>query len=158
MPSMRGIPSSYWVHIWYGNTRMAELQSGESHMKIDSIVWAQYIDATAAQPRCQSKCCTNALHQAAKMWQKRDKHKFLKTTGLLELLHFVYILQTINGSLRYEMHSIYHIPTDTQKIQHLNRSSLTHNASYNKTRRALCSALSSKWNRTNKPQVGLLVT
>jgi len=34
-PSMKVIPSSYPVHIWYDNTRMAGLQSGEGHMMID---------------------------------------------------------------------------------------------------------------------------
>jgi len=45
-PSMRGIPSSYRVHIWYGTTRMTGLQSGEGHMMINSVVWAQYINMT----------------------------------------------------------------------------------------------------------------
>jgi len=40
------IPSSYRVHIWYGETRMAGLQSGEGLMMIDSVVWAQYINVT----------------------------------------------------------------------------------------------------------------
>jgi len=33
------------VHIWYGQTRMAGLQSGEGRMIIDSVVWAKYINA-----------------------------------------------------------------------------------------------------------------
>jgi len=33
-PQLRGIPSSYRVHIWYEKTRMAGLQSGEGHMMI----------------------------------------------------------------------------------------------------------------------------
>jgi len=35
--SIRGIPSSYRVHIWYGKTRMAGLQSGKNRMTIDSV-------------------------------------------------------------------------------------------------------------------------
>jgi len=38
-----GILSSYRVHIWYGKTRMAGLQSGKGRMMIDAVVWAQYI-------------------------------------------------------------------------------------------------------------------
>jgi len=49
MPSMRGIPSSYRVHIWYEKTRMAGLQSGEGRIMIDSVVWAQYINVTDTQ-------------------------------------------------------------------------------------------------------------
>jgi len=41
-PSATGILSSYRAHSWYGKTRMAGLQSGEGHMIIDSVVWAQY--------------------------------------------------------------------------------------------------------------------
>jgi len=37
--SMRRIPSNYRVHIWYGKSRMAGLQSGR--MMIDSVVWVQ---------------------------------------------------------------------------------------------------------------------
>jgi len=50
-PSMRGIPSSYLVHVWYEKTRMAGLQSGEGRMIIDSVVWAQeaYINVTDTQ-------------------------------------------------------------------------------------------------------------
>jgi len=44
--SMREIPSSYWVHVWYGIARMAGLQSGEGSMTIDSVVWAQYTYVT----------------------------------------------------------------------------------------------------------------
>jgi len=54
-----GNPSSYRVHIWYGKTRMAGLQSGEGRMMIDSVVWAQYINVTDTQiprqPRRRSK-------------------------------------------------------------------------------------------------------
>jgi len=35
-PSVTKIPSNYQVHIWYGKTRMAGLQSGEGRMMIDS--------------------------------------------------------------------------------------------------------------------------
>jgi len=37
-PSIREILSRYRVHIWYGKTRMAGLQSGEGRMMIDSVV------------------------------------------------------------------------------------------------------------------------
>jgi len=40
---------NYQVHIWYGKTRMAGLQSGEGRMMIDSVVWAQYINVTDTQ-------------------------------------------------------------------------------------------------------------
>jgi len=59
MPSMREIPSSCRVHIWYGKIRMAGLQSVEGRMMINSVVWAQYINVTDAH----SKCCANALCQ-----------------------------------------------------------------------------------------------
>jgi len=36
--------SSYRVHIWYGKSRVAGLQSGESRMMIDSVVWLQHIN------------------------------------------------------------------------------------------------------------------
>jgi len=48
-PSMSGIASSYRVHIWYGKTRIAGLQSGGSWTMIDSAVWAQYINVTDGQ-------------------------------------------------------------------------------------------------------------
>jgi len=41
-----GMSLSYRVHIWYGETRMAGLQSGEGRMMIDSVVWAQYVNVT----------------------------------------------------------------------------------------------------------------
>jgi len=44
-----GDPMNYRVHIWYGNTRVAGLQSGDGHMTIDSIVWAQHINVTDTQ-------------------------------------------------------------------------------------------------------------
>jgi len=64
----KGIPSSYWIYIWYGNTRMAGLKSGKGRMMIDSVVWAQYINVTDThrQPRRHNKCHANALHHAAK--------------------------------------------------------------------------------------------
>jgi len=56
---MRGISSSYRVHIWYGKTRLAGLQYDEGRMMIDSVVWAQYINVTDTQtdtqPRRHSK-------------------------------------------------------------------------------------------------------
>jgi len=60
-----GDPLGYRVHIWYGKTRMAGLQSGEGRMMIDSVVWAQYINVTDTptdrQTRRHSKCCANVL-------------------------------------------------------------------------------------------------
>jgi len=56
-PSMNGIPSSYRVHIWYGKTRMAGLESADE---------AQYIDVTDRQQCHRSKCHANVLHWAAK--------------------------------------------------------------------------------------------
>jgi len=50
MNSMRGITSGYQVHIWYGKTRMAGLQSGEGRVMINSVVWAQHINVTDTQP------------------------------------------------------------------------------------------------------------
>jgi len=44
-----GILSRYRVHIWYGKTRVAGLQSGEDRMKNDSVVWAQHINVTDRQ-------------------------------------------------------------------------------------------------------------
>jgi len=46
---MSGIPTCCRVHIWYGKTRMPELQSGKARMMTDSVVWAQYINATDTQ-------------------------------------------------------------------------------------------------------------
>jgi len=71
---MRESSSSYRVHIWYGKTRMAGLQSDESRMMIDSVVWAQYINVTDTQTAKQtnkqthhrSKGLANALRQAGK--------------------------------------------------------------------------------------------
>jgi len=40
---------SYRVHIGYGKTRMAGLQSDEGRMMIDSVVWAQHINVTDTQ-------------------------------------------------------------------------------------------------------------
>jgi len=64
--------SSYLAHIWCEKTRMAGLQSEESRMMIDSVVWAQYINVTdtqtAIQPRRHSNSCPNALRRAATQW------------------------------------------------------------------------------------------
>jgi len=46
---MKGFPSSYRVHIWYGETSIAGLQSGEGRMMIASVVWTQYINVTDTQ-------------------------------------------------------------------------------------------------------------
>jgi len=54
---------------------MAELQSGEGRVMIDSVVWASYnnvtdkqtaINVTDRQPRCHNKCRANTLRRAAK--------------------------------------------------------------------------------------------
>jgi len=71
-PSMS---SSCRVHIWYDKTRMAH-KYGEGRIMIDSIVWAQYVNATDTQtqthrqPRRHSKCRANALRRAAKIREK----------------------------------------------------------------------------------------
>jgi len=45
---------------------MAGLQSGESRIMFDSVVWAQYINVTDTHRRLRrhSKCLANALHRA----------------------------------------------------------------------------------------------
>jgi len=59
------------LHVRYGRTRMAGLQSGVGRMMIDSVVWAQYINVTDTQTDKQtrrlSKCRANVLRRAAKM-------------------------------------------------------------------------------------------
>jgi len=40
-PAMRGVPSSYLVHIWYGKTRVPGTQCGEDRMMIESFVKSQ---------------------------------------------------------------------------------------------------------------------
>jgi len=37
-PSLRGLPSSYQVYIWYEKIRMAGVKCGESRMMIDSVI------------------------------------------------------------------------------------------------------------------------
>jgi len=62
-------PSSHRVHIWYGKTRMAGLQSAEGRMMIDSVAWAQYINTTdtqTAMPHCDSNSRPNTLHSDVK--------------------------------------------------------------------------------------------
>jgi len=49
-----GIPSSCRVHIWYGETGMDGLQSGEGRTVMDPVVWAQYINVANRQPRRRS--------------------------------------------------------------------------------------------------------
>jgi len=41
--------SRYRVHIWYGTTRIARLQSVEGRMMINSVVLAQCINLTDTQ-------------------------------------------------------------------------------------------------------------
>jgi len=66
MPSMREIPSSYRVHIWYGKTRTLRLQSGEGRMMIDSVVGAQYINVTDTHAYTDSQCRANPLESGGK--------------------------------------------------------------------------------------------
>jgi len=71
-PSVRGIPSSYQVHIFCGKIRMFGLQSSEGRVMIGSVVWAQYINVTDTQTACHhSKCRASALRLAAKMQRRR---------------------------------------------------------------------------------------
>jgi len=74
-PFNEGIPSSYRVHIWYGKTTKAGLQSGEGCMMIHSVIWAEYINMTdtrtATQPRRDSNCCPNALRTGGKNGPRR---------------------------------------------------------------------------------------
>jgi len=62
---MRGLPTSYQVHIWYRKTRMAGLQYGEGRTMMDSVVWAQHINVTDSQTTTQpcrdGNICLNAL-------------------------------------------------------------------------------------------------
>jgi len=69
---MRQIPSSYRVHILYGKTRMAGLQSRGSHMMIDSVFLAQYINVVDTKPH--SHVATAATDSdAASPSKKRNK-------------------------------------------------------------------------------------
>jgi len=83
MRSMMGIPSSYQVHIWYGETRMAGLQSGEGCTMIDSVVWAHYVNVTdtqtVTQPCRHGNSCPNALQWATKTITQKH-HTSMKTT------------------------------------------------------------------------------
>jgi len=47
--SVKKIPSSYRIHILYGKTRMAGIQSGEGRMMIDSVVGLGTIKASTRQ-------------------------------------------------------------------------------------------------------------
>jgi len=66
---MRGILSSYLIDIWYGKTRTDGLQSGLGCMMIDSVVWAQYINATDTQTDSRV-AITNATPKHCVGWQK----------------------------------------------------------------------------------------
>jgi len=87
------LPLGYLVHVWRGKTRMAGLQSGEDHMMIDSVVWAQYINVTDrhtdTQTRRHSKCHIDALCQAAKSltgwWSSTIRWNKYKNDIILEL-------------------------------------------------------------------------
>jgi len=73
------------IHIRYGKTRMAGLQSGEGHTMIDSVVWAQYVNVTDTQnPRHRSKCCVNALCRAAKTMELIKTVFGIETLGAQE--------------------------------------------------------------------------
>jgi len=63
--SMRGISSSCRVHIWYDRTRMAELQSCEGRMMIDSVVWVQYINVTDTHTHTDSHVAIAILRRSA---------------------------------------------------------------------------------------------
>jgi len=63
-PLIKGIPSNYRVHIWFGKTRMAGLQSGEGRTMIDSVVWAQYINVTDRHTDSHV-----AIHRKCVRWQ-----------------------------------------------------------------------------------------
>jgi len=61
---MTSILLNHRVHIRYGKTRMAGLQSREGCTRIDSDIWAQHIKMANRQPHCHSKCRANALYLA----------------------------------------------------------------------------------------------
>jgi len=61
-----GIPSSYRVHIWYGKTRTAGVQSREGRIMIDSVVWVQDINVTDSQPSTQSRRDSNSRANAVR--------------------------------------------------------------------------------------------
>jgi len=74
-----GILSSYRVYIWYGKDRITGLQSGEGRMMIDSVVWAQYINATDAQTDTQTNSHVAIVNAAPMHWRRAAK-----TSGLLQ--------------------------------------------------------------------------
>jgi len=77
------IPSSYRVHIWYGKTRTAGLQSGESRMMIDSVAWIQHISVTDMQFSCVAipKATPTHWRRAAKTpLAKRSTTQFPRET------------------------------------------------------------------------------
>jgi len=61
---------SYRVHIWYGKTRMAGLQSDEGRMIIDSVIWAQHIIMTDAQSAMspQQMPCPHCVGRQKRFW------------------------------------------------------------------------------------------
>jgi len=54
---------------------MAELQSGEGRMMIDSDLWAQYINVTDTQTATQPRPIAIAAKTHCIGWQKRIKFK-----------------------------------------------------------------------------------
>jgi len=74
------IPSSYWVHIWYGKTRMAGLQSGEvAWWSTQSFGLNTSTRQTYRQPRRHSKCRANAPRRAIIKGRKRSPTFSYKT-------------------------------------------------------------------------------
>jgi len=62
-------PSRCQVHIRYGKTRTAGLQSGERRTIINSVAWAQYTKHDI-HTDSHSNCCDNALRRVAKTSQE----------------------------------------------------------------------------------------
>jgi len=64
---------------------MAGLQSDESRMMIDSVVWAQHIEVidtqTATQPRRDSNSRTNELRSGGKSWTLQFLEHSVELTG-----------------------------------------------------------------------------
>jgi len=92
----------YRVHIGWGKTRMAGLQSGEDRMMIDSVVWAQYVTDTQPhrQPRRQSKCRANALRRAAKTHRFPQTYTWLFREGTFWKWQLFYSWLSVTGRVR----------------------------------------------------------
>jgi len=83
-PSMRRIPSSYQVNIWYGRTGTTELQSGEGRKMFASVVWAQHINVTDTQTAA-SHYRTNALRHATETFGQSNLAKAALNPGPLTI-------------------------------------------------------------------------